>query len=193
MSRIELPYQEVRAILAATAERLGCPSFEAMTIGQIAWHLTNRGLDGVGYVIRYLQLLQCDPNMSRMAISMLSVDMAEKLNSGERRVSAFTGVPAPLMLLPAASFRLDEAAESDGILFTFYDQTVVYSVSQGLRIESADPQGLFHMDPLDLPTCTASRVDFAEGAGHGIEFARSKLDHLALPEEHYTGAGHLSL
>lgn len=178
--RIDLPYRTVRERFHQTCLSVGCPEVDAMTIGQSVWHLCNRGLDGVDYALRYLATYRPVPEMTG-SVAFLAVEMSEKLNSGARRTSAFLGISAPLLLLPAASFRLDENAETDGILFTFDDQTVVYSTTHGLRILSINPQGLMQVDPSHIPTCTASRVDFADGSDQDIIFHRQKLETLAVP------------
>ncbi|MEO9825224.1 MAG: hypothetical protein ABJF50_12480 [Paracoccaceae bacterium] len=170
-----------------TAKELGCPDPECDVCGQSAWHLTNRGLDGVDYTLRYLAALKRDDTLSRFALAPLAVDISDKINSGDRHLTSFLGVGAPLLLLPAASFFLNEQAVSDGILFSFNDQTVVYSKTYGLRIESVDPRGLMMIDPLDAPTCTASRVDFLKGAGQGIEFNFEKNEILAVPRSVFVG------
>lgn len=184
--RISLPFEVARACLGRTASVLGCPGVECDTIAQSAWHLTNRGLDGVDYTLRYLAALKRDETLSRLAIAPLTMDMAQKINAGDRHLASFIGVPAPLLLLPAASFHLHDHADKDGILFTFNDQTVVYSKTHGLRIESVDPSGLMMIDPRDAPTCTASRVDFSQGAGQGVEFAFEKQENLSVPRSVFT-------
>ena len=187
--RIDLPYRVVREALWKTAAALECPSPECDVIAQSAWHLTNRGLDGIDYTVRYLAALQRDASLPRLAIAVLAIDMAEKINAGERQLVSFFGAPAPLLLLPAASFALNDAAETDGILFTFNDQTVVYSKSYGMRIQSVDPRGLMMIDPLDAPTCTASRVDFTKTLGQGIDFEFKKNETLAVPRALFCARG----
>lgn len=185
--RVTLPYKVARGLLRETARDVGCLDFECMAIAQAAWHLTNRGLDGVDYALRYFAVLKRDESLSRLAVASLAVDMETKINADDRHLASFLGVPAPLLLLPITSFKLNDHADTDGILFTFHDQTVVYSKTHGLRIESHDPSGLMSIDPFDVPTCTASRVDFKEGAGQGIEFAFEKHEELAIPRAVYQG------
>ena len=188
--RIVLPYKVARELIWKTAARLKCPQPECDTIAQSAWHLTNRGLDGIDYTLRYLAALKFNASLPRLALCTLAIDMAQKINSGDRQLVSFLGIPAPLLLLPAASFTLNDTAGTDGILFTYNDQTVVYSKSHGLRIESVDPGGLMSIDPLDAPTCKASRVDFTKSTGQGIEFAFEKKEELAIPRSVYVDAGH---
>ena len=187
--RVEFPYEQVRNAFMLTAVDIGCPRIEAEVMAQSAWHLTNRGLDGVDYTLRFLEILQRHSELPRLAITPLAVDMAETLNRGERRHSSFRGIPAPLLLLPAASFNLNDAADSDGVLFSFNDQTVVYSKTVGLRIESADPTGLMAIDPLDVPTCTASRVDQSKITEPGLFFEFQKRTTLAVPRAVWSGPG----
>lgn len=185
--RLALPYKIVRDLLRRTASSLGCPDVECFAIAQAAWHLTNRGLDGVDYTLRYFAALKRAESLSRLAVVPLALEMENKINSGDRHLASFLGVPAPLLLLPITSFNLNDHADTDGILFTFNDQTVVYSKSHGLRIESLDTSGLMAIDPLDAPTCTASRVDFLQGVGQGIEFEFKKLEELAVPQSVFVG------
>lgn len=121
--RIILPYKVAWEVIWKTAATLKCPSPECDVIAQSAWHLPNRGLDGIDYTLRYLAALKFNSSLPRLSLCTLAIDIAQKINSSDRQLASFLGIPAPLLLLPAASFT---TAETDGILFTFNDQTVVY-------------------------------------------------------------------
>lgn len=87
--RVTLPYKVARGLLRETARDVECLEFECDAIAQAAWHLTNRGLDGVDYASRYLAVLKRNPSLSRLADVSLAVDMENKINAGDRHLASF--------------------------------------------------------------------------------------------------------
>lgn len=90
----ELPHDQARRILAKTAESVGCPWIEAIVLAQSAWHLTNRGLDGIAYLLRYLLLLDGDKSLPRSAITDALPKLLMTLNQPSHRTLSFTGPSA---------------------------------------------------------------------------------------------------
>jgi len=188
----ELPHDQARRILAKTAESVGCPWIEAIVLAQSAWHLTNRGLDGIAYLLRYLLLLDGDKSLPRSAITDALPKLLMPLNQPSHRTLSFTGPSAPLLLLPAVGFDMDaKIGKLDSELYTFWDQTMVYSLSEGLRIESPDPFGVYHIDFFDHPVRTATRIPFSDTSGIAFPFVRNTV--LPLPDASLQGDRPLDL
>lgn len=189
-----LPYQVVRARLVQTAEHVGCASNEAMALAQGAWHLCNRGLAGVSYLLRYLKCLSESPGLPRNAIVPTAVSLLKDLERRPTRCRSFIAPPAPLLLLPPLGFELERSFGAEAaILFSYNGHDLVYSKPNGLRIETPQRPPQPEVNAADLPTCTITRVGFADGADRGVTFGFQRLQTLSLPRHVYRDKGPLAL
>ncbi|CUH75754.1 hypothetical protein [Tropicibacter naphthalenivorans] len=167
----DLPYAQVRTAIAELATQLNCPEPDPEMLGQCAWHLHNRGLDGVGLVLRYLQSCASMPDVEPPSLTMTAMDLAELLVIKDGRSHSFVAPTVPVLLLPMVGFVVaKDFGEKDALLFTCGASEVTYSKALGLRMESPSLDDLLTVDPFETPTCTVTRVDFQEGAdgGHGF-------------------------
>lgn len=188
-TNLTLPYKEVRQCLALTAQAAGCPKVVSEHIGQSAWHLTNRGLGGVCYAIRYIALLLKNPEIDRLALAALGYETAEMIGGTSRRGLSLKVPHAPLLVLPFASEILRNEAETDAVLFTFDDNSIVYSKSHGIRVLNGTLNEIEHVAYDYCPTCTASRIEYSDPADLGIDLGFQRRSQLEVPSVLYRGPG----
>lgn len=195
---IVLPYQVVRARLVQTAEHLGCLPLESLLLAQGAWHLCNRGLDGVGYLLRYLAALAADPAQPRNVMRPMALGLFRELTGPAPDAHRLIAPCAPLLLLPPLGFEL-ERTEGPGAAVALHcrGQGLIYSKPHGLRYETDDPETMLRIDAQVRPLCTVARVDLVDSAQciahrrHSLGFARRR--HLPLPRAVYREDGPLAL
>jgi hypothetical protein len=167
-NRVEMPGADVRSMIARTAMSIGIDENLAFGVGQAAWVLTNRGIDGVTYAWVYLtmtrdmpaerrNLRRGDRGEPRIACPIAASAWLSgapdpfRLTSGSDRIVG--GVVAPLLVLPFLVYQRTVPGGPEGaVRVRFSDQSVVMH-NGGLIIESPSLANLlwvFAPDGIDV-------------------------------------------
>jgi hypothetical protein len=207
--RIELPYSEVRTIYSETAKSIGYASHHAEMLGQSVWHLTNRGIDGAMYAWVYLALVRDLPadalNPRRDSEGRLHVlcpiqasDLLveAKLVKGEPAQGQqflFSGVGAPLLMLPILSHALKTMNYDQKAARIRFSDTDVVMEDSALTIES---QGRLGPYTVFAPKGTDVVVSFEKSAtnsSNGITYHKQRFETLWVNEKRLRPDGLLDL
>ena len=196
--RQTVPVATAKEVLQRTAMAVGFKSEPAAMMAQSAWMLTNRGIDGVGYLLRYLSMvhpatanaetlfnlpqIMHRPQTPFIFVTGLIHDFDAKGTPTNGKGKQGPAIGAPLLVLPALNrFLESKSSAAPAVELVINGGKIAYDDS-GIRCQIKDPLA----DEWILPAAgTQMQLVFRNRAKLALRpwTKKAKSDHIAIPSQ----------